>query len=42
MVARKGAKTGAKLHPGFVLHEADGSFTSEIEAALRDGQALEV
>lgn len=42
VTARKGAKTGAKLHPGFVLHEADGSFTSMIDAALRKGAALEV
>ncbi len=38
--ARKGAKAAAKLHPGFVLHGADGSFTPEIDAALRDGEAL--
>jgi len=40
--ARKGAKTPAKLHPGFVLHRADGTFTPEIEAVLRDGEALAV
>jgi len=38
--ARKGAKATAKLHPGFVLHGADGGFTPEIDAALRDGEAL--
>ncbi len=40
VTARKGSRTGAKLHPGFVLHEEGGSFTSEIEAALREGEAL--
>jgi len=40
--ARKGAKTEAKLAPGFVLHQADGNFTPEIDAALRDGEPLAV
>lgn len=38
--ARKGSNTAAKLHPGFVLHRAEGSFTSEIDAVLRDGEPL--
>lgn len=38
--ARKGAKTGAKLASGFVLHGPDGDFTPEIDAALRDGEPL--
>jgi tRNA1(Val) A37 N6-methylase TrmN6 len=40
--ARKGAKSPAQLLPGLVLHRADGSFTPEAEAVLRDGEALEV
>jgi len=32
--ARKGSRSVAKLHPGFVLHGEDGSFTPEIDAAL--------
>jgi len=40
--ARKGSKAAAKLLPGFVLHEADGSFTPEIDAALRECAALDV
>jgi len=39
--ARKGAKSPAQLLPGLVLHRADGSFTPEAEAILRDGAALE-
>lgn len=38
--ARKGAKAAAKLHPGIVLHGADGGFTPEIDAVLRGGEAL--
>lgn len=37
---RKGRKTGAALHPGLVLHEADGSYTAAAEAVLRAGNAL--
>ena len=40
--ARKGARTGAKLASGFVLHGADGAFTPEIDAVLRGGEALAV
>jgi tRNA1(Val) A37 N6-methylase TrmN6 len=39
--ARKGAKSPAKLAPGLVLHDADGKFTAEAEAVLREGAALE-
>lgn len=38
--ARKGVKGGARLAPGFVLHTADGAFTAEAAAILRDGAAL--
>lgn len=38
--ARKGARTGAKLLPGFVLHGADGTITPEIDAALRECTTL--
>ncbi len=38
--AQKGARAGAKLLPGFTLHEADGAFTPEIDAALRECAAL--
>lgn len=40
ITARKGAKGAGRLHPGIVLHEADGKFTPEIEAALRAGEPL--
>lgn len=40
ITARKGAKGGNVLHPGFVLHEADGSFTPQVEGALRTGEPL--
>ena len=32
----RGSRTGSVLHPGLVLHEADGSFTVQTEAILRD------
>jgi tRNA1(Val) A37 N6-methylase TrmN6 len=38
--ARKGARAAAKLHPGFVLHEAGGAFTPEIDAVLRGEKPL--
>lgn len=38
--ARKGGKGAMTLHPGFVLHEADGRYTPAAEAALRDGAPL--
>jgi tRNA1Val (adenine37-N6)-methyltransferase len=39
--ARKGARSPAKIRPGLVLHEADGSFTAAAEAILRDAAALD-
>lgn len=38
--ARRDRKSPARLLPGLVLHEADGRFTAEAEAILRDGLAL--
>lgn len=38
--ARKGARSPAGLHPGLVLHEADGSYTPAADAVLRDPRAL--
>jgi tRNA1(Val) A37 N6-methylase TrmN6 len=38
--ARKGVATPTRLAPGLVLHEADGRYTAEAEAVLRDGQGL--
>jgi tRNA1(Val) A37 N6-methylase TrmN6 len=40
--ARKGSREGLALLPGLVLHEADGRYTAEAEAALREGKALEL
>lgn len=40
--ARKGARSPAVLHPGVVLHGADGAFTPMAEAILRDGAALDL
>ncbi len=40
VAARKGARAPAQLLPGLVLHQADGRFTAEAEAILRDGAAL--
>ncbi|WP_239019861.1 methyltransferase [Novacetimonas maltaceti] len=37
---RMGSRTPARLLPGIVLHHADGTFTPEARAVLRDGQAL--
>lgn len=38
--ARKGVATPSRLDPGLVLHDAEGRFTSEAEAVLRDGAAI--
>lgn len=38
--ARKGVRTPLVLAGGLVLHEADGRFTPQTEAILRDGLAL--
>lgn len=38
--ARKGVRTPLIFAAGLVLHEADGRFTPQTEAILRDGQAL--
>ncbi len=38
--ARKGVATPLTLDPGLVLHGADGRFTAEAEAVLRDGAAI--
>lgn len=35
-----GSRAGSTLHPGLVLHEADGRFTPQADAILRDGAAL--
>jgi tRNA1(Val) A37 N6-methylase TrmN6 len=40
--ARKGSREGLALLPGLVLHEADGGYTAEAEAVLREGKALEL
>lgn len=40
--ARKGIRTPTRLAPGLVLHQADGSFTADADAVLRDGQALDL
>lgn len=37
---RRGGRGPARVLPGLVLHEADGSFTSAADAVLRDGAAL--
>jgi tRNA1(Val) A37 N6-methylase TrmN6 len=37
---RKRIGAPARLLPGLVLHEADGSFTAAAEAVLRDGRGL--
>jgi len=39
--ARKGAKTPLRLHPGLVLHAADGRYTPAAEAVLR-GEAFDL
>ncbi len=38
--ARKGSRAPLALRPGLVLHEADGSYTPEADAILRDGASL--
>ncbi|MEI9932090.1 MAG: methyltransferase [Rhizomicrobium sp.] len=38
--ARKGSRAENVLAPGLVLHEADGHYTQEADAVLRDGAAL--
>ena len=35
-----GSRAGSSLHPGLVLHEADGRFTDQAEAVLRGGATL--
>ena len=40
--ARKGVATPTRLARGLVLHEADGSYTVEADAVLRDGRGLEI
>lgn len=40
LLARKGSRAPFALLPGLVLHEADGRYTDETEAILRDGAAL--
>ncbi len=37
-----GSRAGSTLHPGLVLHEADGRFTADADAVLRLGAALPV
>ena len=41
----QGIKEGrgpCRLHPGLILHEPDGSYTTKAEAILRDGAGLGV
>ena len=38
--ARKDVATPTRLLPGLILHEADGRFTAEADAVLRDAKAL--
>ena len=40
--ARKGVATPTRLAAGLVLHEADGRYTAEAEAVLRDGFGLDL
>lgn len=40
LLARKGSRAPFHLLSGLVLHEADGRYTAETEAILRDGRAL--
>lgn len=40
VTAQKGAKGPAKVLPGLVLHETDGSFTPAAKAVLEDGAEL--
>ena len=41
VLARKGSRGPSRLAAGLVLHRADGSFTAEAEAIMRDGAAIE-
>jgi len=38
--ARKGSRAASTLSPGLVLHNADGSYTTEADAILRDSASL--
>ncbi|HTT97156.1 MAG TPA: methyltransferase [Rhizomicrobium sp.] len=38
--ARKGSRAASTLSPGHVLHNADGTYTAEADAILRDGASL--
>jgi tRNA1Val (adenine37-N6)-methyltransferase len=38
--ARQGSRAPLAIRPGLVLHEADGRYTAEADAVLRDGTAL--
>jgi len=38
--ARKGSRAASKLSPGLALHNADGTYTAEANAILRDGASL--
>lgn len=40
LLVRKGSRAPFALLPGLVLHEADGRYTPEAEAILRDGAPL--
>ena len=41
VLARKGRRSPAMLHPGLILHEETGDFTPTASAILRDGAALD-
>lgn len=41
ITTRKGRKSPSTIHPGIILHEADGAYTPEAAAILRNGIALE-
>ena len=38
--ARKGSRAPMDLLPGLALHDAEGRYTPEAEAILRDGASL--
>jgi len=40
--ARKGGRGNIILKPGLIMHTSDGTFTSEAEAILRHGAALDI
>lgn len=40
--AKKGSRAGLRLLPGLVLHEADGRYTAQAEAVLRQGEGLDL